>query len=80
MSPVADVLYTAITYSDESGRERYGYGMVPRETPGVLVHDWDALGMRASGSNSVSYEEVRLPQSALRGGFQRSRAPASPAT
>ena len=51
-------------------RERYGYAMVPRETPGVVVHDdWDALGMRASGSHSVSFENVRLPPSALRGGF-----------
>ena len=70
MSPAADVLYTAVTYADEHGRERYGYAMVPRETPGVVVHDdWDALGMRASGSNSVTFEDVRLPDSALRGGF-----------
>ena len=66
----ADVLYTAVTYTDDGGRERYGYAMVPRRTPGVVVHDdWDALGMRASGSHSVSFEEVRLPLSALRGGF-----------
>ena len=70
MSPAADVLYTAVTYTDDDGRERYGYAMVPRETPGVVVNDdWDALGMRASGSNSVSFEDVRLPASALRGGF-----------
>jgi alkylation response protein AidB-like acyl-CoA dehydrogenase len=70
MAPAADVLYTAVTYTDEDGRERYGYAMVPRETPGVRVHDdWDALGMRASGSHSVSFEDVRLPLSALRGGF-----------
>jgi alkylation response protein AidB-like acyl-CoA dehydrogenase len=70
MSPAADVLYTAVTYADDGGRERYGYAMVPRETPGVVVHaDWDALGMRASGSNSVSFDDVRLPASALRGGF-----------
>ena len=62
MSPAADVLYTAVTYTDDDGRERYGYAMVPRETPGVVVHDdWDALGMRASGSHSVSFEDVRLP-------------------
>ena len=70
MSPAADVLYTAVTYTDDDGRERYGYAMIPRETPGVVVHDdWDALGMRASGSHSVSFEDVRLPPSALRGGF-----------
>ena len=70
MSPAADVLYTAVTYTDDGGRERYGYAMVPRETPGVFVHDdWDALGMRASGSHSISFENVQLPLSALRGGF-----------
>jgi L-evernosamine nitrososynthase len=70
MAPAADVLYTAVTYSDERGRERYGYAMVPRETPGVVVHDdWDALGMRGSASHSVSFEDVQLPAAALRGGF-----------
>jgi len=43
---------------------------VPRDTPGVVVHnDWDALGMRASGTHSISFENVQLPLSALRGGF-----------
>src|SRR5438034_4431425 len=70
MSAAADVLYTSVTYTDERGRELYGYAMVPRETPGVVVHDdWDALGMRASGSHSVSFENVQLPLSALAGGF-----------
>ena len=70
MAPAADVLYTAVTYTDDGGRERYGYAMVPRRTPGVVVHDdWDALGMRASSSHSVSFENVLLPLSALRGGF-----------
>jgi alkylation response protein AidB-like acyl-CoA dehydrogenase len=70
MSPAADVLYTAVTYTDDRGRERYGYAMIPRDTPGVVVHDdWDSLGMRASGSNSVSFEDVAIPLAALRGGF-----------
>ena len=51
-------------------RERYAYAMVPTDTPGVVVHDdWDALGMRASGSNSVSLEGVELPESGVHGGF-----------
>jgi alkylation response protein AidB-like acyl-CoA dehydrogenase len=70
MSPAADVLYTAVTFADEEGGERYGYAMIPRTQPGVTIHDdWDALGMRASGSHSVSFEDVALPSAALRGGF-----------
>ncbi len=71
MSPAADVFYTAVTFTDEEdGRGRYGYAMVPRDTPGVLVHDdWDALGMRSSGSHSITFDDVELPAAALRGGF-----------
>jgi len=70
MAPAATVLFTAVTFVDDDGRERYGYARVPAGTPGVVVHDdWDALGMRASGSHSISFEGVELPASALRGGF-----------
>jgi L-evernosamine nitrososynthase len=70
MSPAADVLYTAVTYVDRDDSERYGYAMIPRMTPGVVVHDdWDALGMRASGSHSITFTDVELPAAALRGGF-----------
>jgi alkylation response protein AidB-like acyl-CoA dehydrogenase len=70
MSPAADVLYTAVTLSDESGNDRYGYAMVPHEAAGVVIHDdWDALGMRASASHSITFDDVALPESALRGGF-----------
>jgi alkylation response protein AidB-like acyl-CoA dehydrogenase len=45
--------------------------MVPTTAPGVIVHDdWDALGMRASGSHSVSLEGVALPEAGVRGGFR----------
>jgi alkylation response protein AidB-like acyl-CoA dehydrogenase len=69
MSEAADVLYASVRYENGKG-ERYGYALIPRGTPGVIVHDdWDALGMRASGSNSVTFENVRLPRAALTGGF-----------
>ena len=70
MSPAADVLYVATSYVDGAGRELYGYATVPADADGVVVHDdWDALGMRASGSHSVTFESVAVPQAALRGGF-----------
>jgi alkylation response protein AidB-like acyl-CoA dehydrogenase len=71
MSPAATDLYVAVTYGDEDGSERYAYAMVPTDAPGVVIDDdWDALGMRASGSNSVSLEGVELPASGVRGGFR----------
>jgi L-evernosamine nitrososynthase len=70
MSPAATDLYVAVTYVDRDGTERYAYAMVSTDARGVVVHhDWDALGMRASGSNSVSFEGVELPESGVRGGF-----------
>jgi alkylation response protein AidB-like acyl-CoA dehydrogenase len=71
MSPAATDLYVAVTYADGEAVERYAYAMVPTDAPGVVVHDdWDALGMRASGSNSVSLDGVELPESSVRGGFR----------
>jgi alkylation response protein AidB-like acyl-CoA dehydrogenase len=71
MSPAATDLYVAVSYADADGVERYAYAMVPIDAPGVVVHDdWDALGMRASGSNSISLEGVELPESGVRGGFR----------
>ena len=71
MSPAATDLYVAVTYADEDDIERYAYAMVPTDAPGVIIHDdWDALGMRASGSNSITLEGVELPESGVRGGFR----------
>jgi L-evernosamine nitrososynthase len=71
MSPAATDLYVAVTYGDGEGTERYAYAMVPTDAPGVVVNDdWDALGMRASGSNSISLEGVQLPEAGVRGGFR----------
>jgi alkylation response protein AidB-like acyl-CoA dehydrogenase len=70
MSPAATELYTSVRFVDRKGVERYGYAFVPVDAPGLTVHDdWDALGMRASGSNSVTFDGVVVPESALRGGF-----------
>jgi alkylation response protein AidB-like acyl-CoA dehydrogenase len=71
MSPAATVLHAAVTFADDGGVERYAYVAVAPDTPGVEIHgDWDALGMRASGSHSVTFAGVELPHGALRGGFE----------
>jgi alkylation response protein AidB-like acyl-CoA dehydrogenase len=70
MSPAATTLYTSVRFANGNGVDLYGYAMIPTAAHGVTVHDdWDALGMRASGSNSVTLAAVELPESALRGGF-----------
>jgi alkylation response protein AidB-like acyl-CoA dehydrogenase len=71
MSPAATHLYAAVTYTDDEGIERYAYAMVPTDAPGVVIdEDWDALGMRASGSNSIALDNVRVPEPGVRGGFR----------
>ena len=71
MSPAATTLLTSVRFEDGDGVERFGYAEIPAGIPGVQVNgDWDALGMRASGSHSVTFEGVELPASALRGGFR----------
>jgi alkylation response protein AidB-like acyl-CoA dehydrogenase len=77
MSPAATTLLVAVRFDGRSDEERYGYALVPADTPGVTVEDdWDALGMRASGSHSVTLEDVDVPESALRGGFRVGDVPA----
>ena len=81
MSPAATVLFTAVTFVDDDGVERYGYAQVPTGAAGVeICGDWDALGMRASGSHSVAFAGVEVPRSALPGGFLAGRSPSGSAT
>ena len=69
MSPAADVFLASVTVGGPKG-DRYAYVAIPSSSPGVVVHDdWDALGMRTSGSNSVTFTDVRIDASAFMGGF-----------
>lgn len=70
MAPAATIMTVAVTYLDAAGAERYGFALVPVGAPGVRFHgDWDALGMRASESGSVSFDGVRIDEGSLRDGF-----------
>jgi alkylation response protein AidB-like acyl-CoA dehydrogenase len=71
MSPAATTLLTSVSFVDDEGIERYGFVQVPADAAGVSINgDWDALGMRASGSHSVTLSGVEVPSGAVRGGFR----------
>jgi alkylation response protein AidB-like acyl-CoA dehydrogenase len=75
MSPAATTLLTTVTFVDDEGVERYGFVQIPADAPGVSINgDWDALGMRASGSHSITLSGVELPAGAVRGGFRAGEA------
>ena len=66
MSPLATHIATNVRTRDESG-DFIANLLFAMDTPGVEQHDnWDALGMRASGSQSVSFNDCIVPADALR--------------
>ena len=66
MSPVATHVAMNLRLRDGDG-DHIGTTLLPIDSPGILPqNDWDALGMRASGSQSIRFEGVQLPESAVR--------------
>jgi alkylation response protein AidB-like acyl-CoA dehydrogenase len=62
LSPLADLFFVPIRTSTEDGGWASGFAIVPRGTPGQQILDnWDAVGMRASGSHDVVYENCVVP-------------------
>lgn len=66
MSQAATLLNVGARTEGPDGKTYIGFALVPADAPGVQINDdWDALGMRASGSGSVKLENVRLPSTAF---------------
>ncbi len=60
LSPIATHLAMNLRLRDADG-DHLATVMLPMDTPGLLPqNDWDALGMRSSGSQSVLFDDVRV--------------------
>jgi L-evernosamine nitrososynthase len=55
-SPIATLFAVYVRIADPAG-DRIGFALIPRETPGVdIKNNWDALGMRSTGSNDIVFD------------------------
>jgi alkylation response protein AidB-like acyl-CoA dehydrogenase len=61
-SPIANVAVMSCAY-DDGTNERVLHFSVPMNTDGVeIIEDWNAMGMRGTGSNSISFKDVFVPE------------------
>ncbi|TSI10061.1 acyl-CoA dehydrogenase family protein [Lysinibacillus sp. BW-2-10] len=60
-SPHADWLYFGFPLADENGGVEMAIMVVPKEDATVL-DDWDVMGLKGSGSNSVNLKDVFVPE------------------
>jgi alkylation response protein AidB-like acyl-CoA dehydrogenase len=61
LSEIADVFFVSVRIDTDRGPVTRS-AFVPRGTPGQrILSNWDALGMRASGSHDVIYENCVVP-------------------
>lgn len=62
LSPAAQIMFSTARLRRPEG-DVVVLCVVPKGTPGMDVKDdWDALGMRGSGSGDVVYTDVKLPE------------------
>jgi alkylation response protein AidB-like acyl-CoA dehydrogenase len=61
-SPSATLLLSSVRIPSGNGPDLLGFALISREAPGVTVAgDWDAMGMRASGSGTVAFDSCAVP-------------------
>jgi alkylation response protein AidB-like acyl-CoA dehydrogenase len=66
MSPAAQLLDVSFRFQDAQGVARLAMASVPHDSPGLEIkHNWDALGMRGSGSHDIVFTNCFIPDSAL---------------
>ena len=61
LAPIAQLFAVPVRVAQE-GEDRIGFAFVPRESPGVTIGtEWNALGMRATGSVDVAFDNCTVP-------------------
>jgi alkylation response protein AidB-like acyl-CoA dehydrogenase len=66
LSPIATHVAMNLRIRDD-GQDLMGSVMLPIQTEGIEPQDdWDALGMRASGSQTIKFDNVKAPEGAVR--------------
>lgn len=69
LSPIAEVFFVPARTLRADGSYGRGFALVFRDTPGQqILENWDALGMRASGSHDVVYENCVVPENLFTAG------------
>ncbi len=69
MSPAAQLLDVACRVKDPHGGARRALARVPARGAGVEIkNNWDALGMRGSGSHDVVFKDCLIPEAELADG------------
>ncbi len=68
MSPAANVFFVILRVPNDDGSYSISNATILRGTEGMEIKDnWDALGMRGSGSHDVEFKDCRIPDAALFG-------------
>jgi alkylation response protein AidB-like acyl-CoA dehydrogenase len=63
LSPRADIFSVLCRFAGAGDDWRSSFAFVPRDAEGLSINDdWDALGMRASGSGSLDFRDVFVPE------------------
>ena len=66
MAPAAQILDISCRVEDPQRGIRWAAVTIPRETAGVTIaNNWDALGMRASGSHDIVFTNCFVPDTAV---------------
>jgi len=66
-SAVGDMLVTSAPFEDEHEGKQVFHFAIPFASEGLsLLDDWDTLGMRGTGSQTVKLNKVFIPESAIR--------------